>query len=208
MSPRLRVGLTGGIGAGKSTVAAMFQDLGVPVVDADAAARRVVASGEPALAELVSAFGSGILDAAGRLDRRGLRDLVFREPGARRTLESILHPRIHDVMQAETRRLDQAYCLLSIPLLLESDQTDLVDRILVVDAPPDLQIRRTCDRDRTTAEQVRAIMDAQVDRQARRAAADDIIVNDADLDHLRLAVDELHAKYLRLAAGDLPAPDK
>ena len=199
MSPRLRVGLTGGIGTGKSTVATMFEELGTPVIDADAVARELVAPGEPALAELAAVFGPDILDAGGRLDRRRLRERVFRAPTMRRRLESILHPRIRQVMETRAARLEEPYVLLSIPLVLEAQQTDLVDRILVVDAPHELQIRRTCDRDQTGAEQVKAIMDAQIARDARLAAADDVIVNDSSLQHLRQAVGRLHTRYLDLA---------
>ncbi len=208
MIPRLRVGLTGGIGSGKSTVSSLFEELGTPVIDADAVAREVVQPGEPALAELVSSFGPDILDPDGRLDRRRLRERVFREPALRHRLESILHPRIKQIMEARVARLEHPYVLLSIPLLLEAQQTDMVDRILVVDAPHELQIRRTCARDQTSAERVTAIMDTQVDRETRLAAADDVIVNDAGLRDLRLAVERLHTRYLCLATGDLPAPDK
>jgi len=204
MSPRLRIGLTGGIGSGKSTVAGMFEELGVPVIDADVLAREMVVPGQPALAEIVSAFGPKILTADGHLNRRRLRELIFSDEAARRDLEHILHPSILDAMDARARTLSAPYCLLSIPLLLESGQTEGMDRILVIDAPEALQLERARRRDRTSAEQARRILSAQVGRQERLAAADDVIVNDAGLDTLSEQVHRLHRFYLALAAGDLP----
>lgn len=208
MTPRLRVGLTGGIGAGKSTVAMLFEALGVPVIDADVIARQVVEPGQPALQELVACFGAEVLREGGGLDRQRLRERIFDDPAARRRAEAILHPRIREVMENRIAELDYPYCMLSIPLLLEASQTDLVDRILVVDAPPELQLSRARARDGASAEQIQAIMDVQLDRPARLRAADDVIRNDSDLRGLGEAVRQLHARYLGLAEGDLPASDK
>jgi dephospho-CoA kinase len=178
MTPRLRIGLTGGIGAGKSTVAMLFEALGVPVIDADVIARQVVQPGQPALQELVDCFGVEILREGGGLDRQRLRERLFDEPAGRKRAEAILHPRIREVMETRIAELDSPYCVLSIPLLLEANQTDLVNRILVVDASPELQLSRARARDGASTQQIRAIMDAQLDQAARLQAADDVIRHD------------------------------
>ena len=199
MGRRLRIGLTGGIASGKSTVAQRFTDLMVPVIDADAAARTVVASGTPGLARVIERFGPSVLAQNGELDRRALRDLIFSNPGARRDLESILHPLIRADME---RSVDQAvgpYIVMAIPLLIEGGPSDRVDRILVVDVDEAVQLRRVMERDGCTAEQARAILASQAGRSARLAAADDVLQNAGTVTDLRQAVDRLHERYLRLA---------
>jgi dephospho-CoA kinase len=208
MTPRLRIGLTGGIGAGKSTVAMLFEALGVPVIDADVIARQVVQPGQPALQELVDCFGVEILREGGGLDRQRLRERIFDEPAGRKRAEAILHPRIREVMETRIAELDSPYCVLSIPLLLEANQTDLVNRILVVDASPELQLSRARARDGASTQQIRAIMDAQLDQAARLQAAADVIRTESDLGGLGEAVRRLHAHYLGLAERDLPASNK
>jgi len=201
--PRLVVGLTGGVGSGKSTVAEIFRELGVPVIDADQLARELTLPGQPALREITEAFGTEVLDAQGRLDRAALRRIVFADEGARRRLEAILHPRIRERMEEALAEVAEApYAILVIPLLLETRQQDLVDRILVVDADPDLQVRRVMARDGVDEAQVRAIMAAQVDRETRLAAADDLILNEDDLDDLKGQVQALHQRYLKLAGAE------
>jgi dephospho-CoA kinase len=204
MSHRMRIGLTGGIASGKSTVAQRFIELGIPVIDADESSRLVVAPGQPGLAELTKRFGSGILTAGGELDRRSLRNLVFADPQLRRDLEAILHPLIRVDMERRASAAAGPYLVMAIPLLVESGNTGRVDRILVVDVDEDVQLRRVMARDSTTLEQARAILDAQSPRAARLKAADDVIVNSGTVSDLRRAVDGLHERYLRLAATTRP----
>jgi dephospho-CoA kinase len=199
MPCRLRIGLTGGMGSGKSTVSRMFEDLGVPVIDADRLAREVVEPGEPALAEVIAAFGPGVAAADGRLDRAALRAIVFSDDGARARLESLLHPRIRERMESAARAVTAPYCILAIPLLVETRQRDLVDRVLVVDCPERLQVARVCAREQVDPATARAFLRAQATREARLAAADDVVPNDSTLETLRRRVDELHARYLDLA---------
>jgi dephospho-CoA kinase len=199
MGRRLRIGLTGGIASGKSTVAQRFTDLRVPVIDADVAARAVVAPGTPGLAEVIERFGPGVLAENGELDRRALRDLIFSNPGARRDLESILHPLIRADMEMSADQAVGSYIVMAIPLLIEGGPSDRVDRILVVDVDEAVQLRRVMERDECTAEQARAILASQASRSARLAAADDVLQNAGTVTDLRQAVDRLHERYLRLA---------
>ena len=197
----LLIGLTGGIGCGKTAVAELFAEQGVPVIDADQVAREVVAPGEAALKELCRHFGDDVLLADGRLDRGRLREIVFHDQQARLELEAILHPRIRKQMQQQLADLVAPYAILAIPLLLETGQQELVDRILVVDCPPDQQIRRVCTRDGGSPSQARGIQRAQCSRQDRLSAADDIIDNAGPQTQLRPQVLQLHRKYLALAAA-------
>ncbi|MFO1466909.1 MAG: dephospho-CoA kinase [Steroidobacteraceae bacterium] len=196
---RLRVGLTGGIASGKSTVSRLFAELGVPIVDADEISRRVVEPGTPGLAAVVDRFGREVLDDAGHLDRAALRARVFADPGARRDLESILHPLIRAMMDADARKAAGPYVILAIPLLVEGDGRNRVDRVLVVDAEEDTQLGRVVARDRVPESQARAILAAQASRARRLAAADDVIRNEGSVADLRQAVESLHQRYLRLA---------
>lgn len=201
MSPRLRIGLTGGIASGKTTVANRFRTLGVPVVDADAVARSVVLPGEPALAEIVRRFGPDLVAAGGSLDRRKLRDIVFADRESRVDLEAILHPRIRERMEQLAAQALGPYLVMEIPLLIEGGATDRVDRILVVDVDESLQIERLMARDGGSTEQARAILASQAGRDARLARADDLLVNAGNLADLHAAVDRLHAQYLALAGA-------
>ena len=193
----LLVALTGGIGAGKSTACAIFASLGAPVLDADLIARELVEPGAPALKAIVERFGNDLLGADGRLDRARLRALVFRSAPARRQLEDILHPRILHEMQARARALEAPYCILCIPLLAETGQARLFDRVVVVDAPRDVQLARVGRRDDLTAGEVEAIMQTQASREDRLRLADDVILNTADIGTLRAQVSGLHARYLQ-----------
>ncbi len=208
MSPRLRVGLTGGIGSGKSTVQTIFVRLEVPVVDADQIAREVVAPGQPALRELVELLGPEILTGTGNLNRSRVRELVFGDTELRRRVEAVLHPRIRKTMEDRVQNLETSYCVLSIPLLFETGQTDLVDRILVVDVPRELQIKRASARDHVTPEEVARIIDAQLAREERLARADDILRNDTDLRSLENQIMHLHDLYLKLSNSHLPGREE
>ncbi len=197
----LRIGLTGGIGSGKSAVADCFSSLGIEVIDADAVAREVVAPGSPVLAEIAAAFGQQYLDREGQLDRPRLRAHVFKDPQARKRLEAILHPRIRTVMEERAERARGLYCVLVIPLLLETGQGDLVDRVLVVDTPLETQYARVAARDGLDREQIDAILAAQLGRSERLAQADDVISNDTDLDALRQQVVDLDHRYRAMAGA-------
>jgi len=204
MAAGLRIGLTGGIASGKSTVAARFAELGVPVIDADESARWVVAPGQPGLTAVVERFGHGVLAANGELNRRALRQLIFADPVKRQQLEAVLHPLIQADMEQRAVRAVGPYLILAIPLLVEGGSRDRVDRILVVDADEALQLERLVARDSVSLEQGRAILAAQATREDRVKAADDVLVNAGTVPELRHAVDRLHQSYLRLA-GAMPA---
>jgi dephospho-CoA kinase len=200
MARRLRIGLTGGIASGKSTVAQRFTELGIAVIDADVAARAVVEPGTPGLARVVERFGSGILDAEGALDRRALRRLIFDDPSARRDLEAILHPLIRADMERSAEAAAGPYIVMAIPLLVEGGgSANRVDRVLVVDVDESLQLQRVMARDGSSPEQARAILASQASRSARLAAADDVLPNSGTVTDVRQAVDLLHQRYLRLA---------
>ena len=204
MGRRLRIGLTGGVGSGKSTVAERFVELGVPVIDADAAARAVVAPGKPGLAAVSERFGPRVLAENGELDRRALRDLIFEDPGSRRDLEAILHPLIRADMEQSAELAVGPYVVMAIPLLVEGDSRRRVDRVLVVDVDEAVQLQRVRARDGCTEDQARAILASQASRSARLAAADDVLLNTGTVTDLRQAVDHLHERYLRLAEAQRP----
>lgn len=191
------VGLAGGIGSGKSAVSDRFSALGIAVVDADVAARDVVEPGQPALAEIADHFGGTILDQEGRLNRRALREHVFKHPDERRWLERALHPRINALMRDQLAEARSPYAILVNPLMRNRDAR--ANRILVVDVPEAVQIERTMARDRVDRAQAEAIMANQLARDARLAFADDVIVNDRSIDELHTAVDALHPRYLEFA---------
>ena len=195
----LRIGLTGGIASGKSSVAQRFVELGVPVIDADEAARSVVAPGEPGLARVVETFGPGILQTDGTLDRRALREIVFADARRRRELEAILHPLIREEMEHRAAATGGRYLVMAIPLLFEGKNGGRVDRVLVVDVDEKSQLERLMARDGGTLQQAQAIVAAQATRASRLQAADDIIENTGLLADLRQAVDQLHQRYLKLA---------
>jgi dephospho-CoA kinase len=196
----LRIGLTGGVASGKSTVTQRFAELGVPVIDADVASRKVVEPGKPGLAQVVQRFGAGILDADGRLDRRALRNQIFNDSSLRQALDAILHPLIRAEMEREAAEAQGPYVVMAIPLLVEGGTArKRVDRVLVVDVDEALQIQRLQARDGGSAEQARAILASQASRTARLGEADDVLLNTGSVAELRQAVDRLHAQYLRLA---------
>lgn len=198
-SQQFRVGLTGGIASGKSTIARHFASLGVDVIDADAIARQVVEPGEAGLAAIVDEFSESVLDADGRLDRQQLRDAVFGDDEKRRTLEGILHPLIGDRMLVAAHAATSPYQIWEVPLLLETGFDQLVNRVLVIDVPVELQRKRLSERDKETPEQIQRILDAQISRDERLRAADDIIDNSGTEAESRAQVQKLHAQYLKLA---------
>src|ERR1700722_8404573 len=196
----LRIGLTGGIASGKSTVTQRFGELGVPVIDADVASRSVVEPGKPGLAQVVQRFGGGVLDADGGLNRRELRNLIFRDSSLRAALDAILHPLIRAEMELEAAQSKGPYVVMAVPLLVEGGSAGKhVDRVLVVDADETLQIQRLQARDGSSVGQARAILASQASRAARLAAADDVLLNTGTVAELRQAVDRLHEQYLQLA---------
>lgn len=197
----LRIGLTGGIGSGKSTVCRMFGELGIPVIDADHVSRELVEPGQPALAALVALFGPSLLTAEGRLDRSRLRTLIFADPSCRQQVEDLLHPQIRQRMLELSTTADGPYVILAIPLLIESGWQALADRILVIDCPPDVQLHRATERDGVPPLQVEAIMASQASRAARLACANEIIDNSGDLAHLHAQVVAIHQRYLTMAAA-------
>lgn len=197
------IGLTGGIGSGKTAASDAFARHGVPVIDTDDIARELVQPGRPALAEITRRFGADCLNSDDGLDRRALRQRVFADPRARRDLEAILHPRIRAEVQARIAALDAPYCLVVVPLLVEHPEfRSLMDRILVVDVPEVQQIERVMRRDGVDETQARAVLAAQVDRMDRLAIADDLIDNSADPAALETQVATLHARYLAEAGQE------
>ena len=200
MTRPLRIGLTGGIASGKSMVTQRFAELGVPVIDADVASRSVVEPGKPGLAQVVRRFGVGVLDADGRLDRRALRSLIFKDSSLRQALDAILHPLIRAEMEREAAEANGPYVVMAIPLLVEGGSPGKrVDRVLVVDADETLQIQRLRARDGSSEDEARAILVSQASRTARLAAADDVLLNTGSVAELRQAVDRLHEQYLQQA---------
>ncbi|WP_345780044.1 dephospho-CoA kinase [Microbulbifer litoralis] len=193
------MGLTGGIGSGKSAAAACFRDLGINVVDADWAARVVVEPGQPALAGIAEHFGADVLRDTGALDRARLRALIFDNPAERAWLEGLLHPLIREEIVRALDASESAYAILESPLLIESGQTALVDRVCVMDLPEALQLQRASARDGNDPEQIRKIMAAQLSREARLEKADDVLDNSGELTDLKSQVETLHQHYLQLA---------
>ena len=197
------VGLTGGIGSGKSTVAAAFAALGAGVVDTDAVAHQLTGPGQPATRKIATNFGPQFLAPDGALDRARMRKLVFADPAARKRLEALLHPLIRDECQRQVAASGASYVLVVVPLLIETGAyLDKIRRTLVVDCDPEIQVQRVMARSQLTREEVLAIMATQVSRQARLQTADDVIVNDQGLDLLHAQVGVLHARYLAAAQND------
>ncbi len=197
------VGLTGGIGSGKSTVANLFAELGVPVVDADIVARQVVEKGSPLLTQITAHFGIQVLTETGELNRAVLRNLIFHNETEKNWLNALLHPAIREEMLAQLERQTAPYILFVVPLLIENKLNTLCDRVLVIDVKPETQLARASQRDKNNIQLIQQIMNAQVSRDTRLQYADDIINNDDELvekgNVLRQNVLKLHRTYLRLA---------
>ena len=197
--PALRIGLTGGIASGKTTVANLFAARGIAVIDTDEIAREIVAPGQPALARVVETFGRDVLDSSGALDRRRLRALVFADPAQRRRLEAVLHPLILEEMARRSAHAQGPYQVLVVPLLAETGSEEHVDRVLVVDCPVEVQIRRLLARDVENERQAQSMIAAQATREQRLSLADDIILNDGDLEALKSQVEVLDRRYRQLS---------
>jgi len=198
----LKVGLTGGIGSGKSTVADIFSRLGITVIDADNIAHQLTQSDSESFKEIILLLGKEFIDSDGELNRKKIAQTVFSDPSIKIALEKILHPKIkqHMVQEIEQAK-DGNYIILAIPLLLESNFTNLVDRIIVIDADDDTRIKRTQQRDGRSEEQIRQIMNNQIGRDDRLRHADDILKNNGNLEDLKVAVTQLHHKYLEITGG-------
>ncbi|MFT5132036.1 MAG: dephospho-CoA kinase [Gammaproteobacteria bacterium] len=194
------VGLTGGIGSGKTSATDIFSELGVPIIDADAISREVVQSGQPAFEEIISLFGAEVIGDNGQLRRDRLRKIIFDDLSARQKLESIIHPRVHSEISRRVNQVTFPYYIISSPLLLESRSLHNVDRILVLDVPETLQIERASRRDNLSEDDIKLVLKTQIGRQERLDAADDVIANDRDLSVLRQKVEKLHKTYLEISA--------
>lgn len=203
----LRIALTGGIGSGKSAVTDHLRTLGATVLDADEFSHQVTAKGGEALERIREAFGSGVLNPDGSLDRAALRQLIFADATARTQLEAILHPDIRQRMRETAAQTDAPYCVFSIPLLIETGRTKEFDRVLVVEAPASLRRERTAHRSHLDRKQIDAIIAVQASDEERRQAANDLIVNDGSLDVLGAKVKELHQQYLELASQAVTGPE-
>ena len=201
MSRALCIGLTGGIGSGKTEASREFSRLGATVIDTDLIARELVEPGEAALVEISLTFGGQVIDESGRLDRSRLRQAVFRNTEQRKKLEDILHPRIRERAIALADQAETPYCILVIPLLAESALDYPLHRILVIDTPRELQYQRVAARDAATTSEIDAILVTQASRETRLEMADDVVVNDSSLEHLHKEIERLHHFYLGLARG-------
>lgn len=198
----LKLGLTGGIGSGKSSAARMFSERGVPVIDTDVIAHQLTAAGGAALPAIRAAFGAEVLQADGALERSAMRRRVFSDEAERRKLEAILHPLIRQSVEQQLARLSSPYVLVVIPLLVESgDYRVLLDRILVVDSAEARQVERVRERSGLSPDDTRAIIAAQASREQRLAAADEVLDNNGSLADLSDQVDRLHQKYLAISGG-------
>lgn len=198
----LKIGLTGGIGSGKTAVSQYFETLGVPVLDTDIIARQVCLPGSPVLKHIAARFGADMLTPGGELDREKLRALVFSDPEKRKQLEAIIHPAIREALQQQLAHIQSPYCVLVIPLLLEKNWRGEVDRILVVHAAKASRIARIQSRQHISEAQIEQIMASQISDNERNAAADDSINNDGSLQDLHRQIEQLHQSYLSIAAGN------
>ncbi len=191
--------MTGGIGSGKSTVSSKFQTLGVPIVDADIISRALVKPGMPCLEAIIKEFGVNILDKNKKLDRAKLSNIIFNDLNSRNALESILHPAIYEDIERQILDIEYSYCLVIIPLLIETQAMNKFDRILVIDISEEIQIKRTMERDKKSIKQTMNSIKSQINREQRLKYADDVITNNTKTEDLDKVVYTLHQKYLNLA---------
>lgn len=195
----LRIGLTGGIGCGKSTVCDLFAKLGVSIIDADQIAREIVAPGKPVLYQISQQFGQAVLNSDGSLNRSALRTLIFENQQARQTLNALTHPLILKEIEKQINELQSIYCIVAVPLLFETDYQDKFDRVLVVDCDKETQIQRVSQRDLSDLPQIEAIINSQIPRSRRLELADDVIKNTTTMHILAEQVKKLHNSYTKLA---------
>ncbi|GAC13167.1 dephospho-CoA kinase [Aliiglaciecola lipolytica] len=193
------IGLTGGIGSGKTAVSNMFAELGIDIIDADIVARQVVEPDSPALHLIEQKFGSESLLADGNLNRQHLRQIVFTDPAKKTWLDNLLHPLIRERMIHQLQQATSAYCILAVPLLIENNMMAMVNRVLVVDVSEDIQLQRAANRDQQSIKQIQSIMANQSNRENRINHADDIINNDGSFESLKTQVEKLHQRYLTLS---------
>ncbi len=196
---KFTLGLTGGIGSGKSAASQWFEQHGIVVVDADVVAREIVEVGQPALLQIQQAFGDWVLQKDGTLNRRALREHIFQSNDARRILESITHPAIRQSIIQQLQDAQSPYVILVSPLLFETNQHELTDHTLLIDASIELQIQRAAQRDDQNIEQIHRIIAAQMPREQKQQLADDIVLNDGHLEHLYAHLQPLHEQYLQRA---------
>lgn len=197
----LKIGLTGGIGSGKSSATEIFEKLGTPVIDADVIVHQLTLPGAEALLDISKQLGDQFINSQGELNRKILAQFVFDHPDKKVVLENILHPRVRISITNELKKLDSLpYVILAIPLLLETDFTELVDRILVINAPENVRIQRVTSRDGRSADEVKTIMGHQVDQKTRLGKADDILDNSGTFDELETLIKQLHNQYLQISA--------
>lgn len=194
-----RVGLTGGIGSGKTTVTNLFSKLGIEIIDADAIAHQITQKNQVATQKIIAHFGADITHPDGSLNRKRLREIVFQNPTQRKWLEKTLHPIIIEEIKTQSAKVTSPYCIIVIPLLVETNTQHLLDRICVIDISEATQIERAHRRDQTSKKNIEAIMKSQSQRQQRLTIANDVIQNDQDLAFLQQQVNELHQQYLSLA---------
>tara|TARA_A100001037_G_scaffold294822_1_gene313078 strand:- start:576 stop:1181 length:606 start_codon:yes stop_codon:yes gene_type:complete len=195
---KLVIGITGGIGSGKTAATDAFSKLGIRIVDTDIASRAVVEPGQPALEAIFEHFGESTRNPDGSMNRGAVRKLVFADPKERKWLEELTHPLINDYIENALSSAESDYVILVSPLLFETNQHLMCDRVLVIDVPENIQVKRTMERDNNDEQQVRAIIAAQTSRQDRLERADDIIVNDQNLEYIQKEVQRLHLDYLRI----------
>jgi len=197
----LKIGLTGGIGCGKTTASNLFEQLNIPVIDADKIAHQLVTVGQPALKEIEKIYGTDMLNPDGSLNRKNLRELIFSDPLQKQKLENLLHPLVYLSINTEVERLSAPYCIICIPLLFETDMSHLVDRILVIDCSVQTQINRLKKRDNMTLESIQSIINSQVSQAFRKAGANDLIDNSETNDRLEEQIKKLHNFYLSLSTS-------
>ena len=191
----LKIGLTGGIASGKTTICNMFSQLTIPIIDADIIAYELVEPNKDAYIKIVQLFGRDILQKDNALNRKKLRKLIFSDPIAKKQLEAILHPQIRQQLQRQSTQQPAPYCILAIPLLIEANMIDLIDRVLVIDTDESLQINRLCQRDNMSTNEAHTIISSQSGRKEKLAVADDVVINSGSIDALRITINELHKKY-------------